>query len=615
MALLALLAGLLNAQDIRLPTIDPGGIVNAASFLPPTLPGGAIAQGSIFSIFGENLGPKGLEARELPLEIELGGVRMEVELSDSRLFNALPVFVGANQINAVLPSDVPVGEHQMRVIRDGLRSPPRSFKVVRRSPGLFIQPRDRLSRFAPAQVQLSWGTLLLSRERPARPGEIVTLWATGLGPVAADQPTAQALAAEVEVWIGGRQAEVLYQGRSPCCVGLDQLNVRVPEDLQGCHVSVRAVGGGVTSNDATIAVAQAGPCAAAEPRPARVMLNRFVTGETTDHAGALFGVTVAQLDPSELPPVGSCLSHVPFGSVVGGSFPDPPGGPENVRIAGPLRELTLERSRFYERSSPPDEPFIAAGFFSLEASGGQFPPFSASLQAPVAVGWLSDPELVRETGMRIRWTGGTGEEDVVIWTRPGTNFIDLVCRARASDGEFVIPASALANLAPGPRTVSLGNFVATPLEFQTDGPESGLFIVNQETWAQIEADPPRLPSTPITMPDGEIVHAELATSFGEQQRGLMFRTILEPDRGMLFLYTRPGVYFFWMFRTLIPLDIIWLDSDRRIIFINRDTPPCPEPLGRGCPSYGPSARSQFILELGAGEAARRGLEVGDRLEW
>jgi hypothetical protein len=111
----------------------------------------------------------------------------------------------------------------------------------------------------------------------------------------------------------------------------------------------------------------------------------------------------------------------------------------------------------------------------------------------------------------------------------------------------------------------------------------------------------------------DFIEAEIATTEADHQRGLMHRTQLAADRGMLFFFPSPGLHGFWMSETLIPLDIVWLDADRRIVSISRDAQPCPS--GVSCPIYSPSAPAQFVLELAAGEAARRNLQVGDQLDW
>jgi uncharacterized membrane protein (UPF0127 family) len=70
-----------------------------------------------------------------------------------------------------------------------------------------------------------------------------------------------------------------------------------------------------------------------------------------------------------------------------------------------------------------------------------------------------------------------------------------------------------------------------------------------------------------------------------------------------------------MLNTLVPLDIIWLDAQRRIVFISANTPPCAPDQSSACPTYGGGVESQFVLELVAGQAAARALQLGDRLEW
>jgi len=118
----------------------------------------------------------------------------------------------------------------------------------------------------------------------------------------------------------------------------------------------------------------------------------------------------------------------------------------------------------------------------------------------------------------------------------------------------------------------------------------------------------------ITLPGGQVIHAELATTPAEMQRGLMFRTSLAPDRGMLFVFQQEDKTPFWMFQTLIPLDIIWMDSQRRIVEISADTPPCRTGESQ-CPSYGGHQTAQFVLELNGGAAAKYHLKIGDELSF
>jgi uncharacterized membrane protein (UPF0127 family) len=100
---------------------------------------------------------------------------------------------------------------------------------------------------------------------------------------------------------------------------------------------------------------------------------------------------------------------------------------------------------------------------------------------------------------------------------------------------------------------------------------------------------------------------ELAVTRAEQERGLMFRKSLAPDRGMLFPYNPPRPAAFWMKNTLIPLDIIYIGPDGRVLSIARNAVPHDEtPLPSGGPVRG-------VLEIAGGRAAQLGILPGDRV--
>ncbi len=103
---------------------------------------------------------------------------------------------------------------------------------------------------------------------------------------------------------------------------------------------------------------------------------------------------------------------------------------------------------------------------------------------------------------------------------------------------------------------------------------------------------------------------EIARTAQERVRGLMFRQELARDRGMLFVQP-PGPAAFWMKNTYIPLDLLYFDADGRLLQIVAEAPPCMTPT---CPIYpSETATVRYILEINAGEAARRGIQRGDRL--
>lgn len=119
---------------------------------------------------------------------------------------------------------------------------------------------------------------------------------------------------------------------------------------------------------------------------------------------------------------------------------------------------------------------------------------------------------------------------------------------------------------------------------------------------------PRLETVEIATSRGRArFQVEIAATRAEQARGLMFRKSLAPDRGMLFVYRRPQPAAYWMKNTLIPLDIIFIQPDGRILSIARNARPHDEtPLSSGGLVLG-------VLEIAGGRAAQLGVLPGDRV--
>ncbi|HET7921411.1 MAG TPA: DUF192 domain-containing protein [Gammaproteobacteria bacterium] len=101
---------------------------------------------------------------------------------------------------------------------------------------------------------------------------------------------------------------------------------------------------------------------------------------------------------------------------------------------------------------------------------------------------------------------------------------------------------------------------------------------------------------------------EIAKTEASREQGLMYRTHLAADHGMLFVYPDAQVRRFWMKHTLIPLDILFFDADRRLINVSADTPPCKT---ANCPTYASATPAMYVLELAAGSAARLRITTGD----
>ncbi len=76
------------------------------------------------------------------------------------------------------------------------------------------------------------------------------------------------------------------------------------------------------------------------------------------------------------------------------------------------------------------------------------------------------------------------------------------------------------------------------------------------------------------MPSGAVYSVEIARTPEETAQGLMYRESLPPRHGMIFTFTDGGVHSFWMKNTMIPLDIVWIDADGKVLFVSANTPPC-----------------------------------------
>ena len=117
---------------------------------------------------------------------------------------------------------------------------------------------------------------------------------------------------------------------------------------------------------------------------------------------------------------------------------------------------------------------------------------------------------------------------------------------------------------------------------------------------------------PLTFPNGVVIQVEVTQTPTERATGLMNRQSLPLDRGMLFVFEQPGLHFFWMKNTLLPLDIVWLSHDKRVLHIEENVPPCKKDP---CPAYGPPMKSLYVLEVNAGVAQRQGLSAGMTLKF
>ncbi|MCC6292376.1 MAG: hypothetical protein IT164_07015 [Bryobacterales bacterium] len=215
------------------PAISEGGVVSAADGFVALSPGG------LFSIFGANLAGGVETASSAPWPRTLRGVTVTMNGA------AVPVnYVSPGQVNGQVPFELGAGEADVVVTVDGVASQARKAVVQPAAPGIFQYGVNR------AVAQNANGSVNASIN-PARAGEVVTVYLTGIGALDNAVTTGAAAPAEplsraaggVRATIGGVEAQVLYLGLTPGFIGLAQANVIVPALGAGEYAVEISIGG------------------------------------------------------------------------------------------------------------------------------------------------------------------------------------------------------------------------------------------------------------------------------------------------------------------------------------------------------------------------------------
>lgn len=113
------------------------------------------------------------------------------------------------------------------------------------------------------------------------------------------------------------------------------------------------------------------------------------------------------------------------------------------------------------------------------------------------------------------------------------------------------------------------------------------------------------PLHPISTPN---IYIKIADDPTEQSKGLMYRNNLESNSGMLFVFDKDEIRSFWMKNTLIPLDMLFIDRDFKIVDIIENAQPCKT---NTCPSYISKQPAKYVLEVNAGFVKENKIDVGD----
>jgi len=117
---------------------------------------------------------------------------------------------------------------------------------------------------------------------------------------------------------------------------------------------------------------------------------------------------------------------------------------------------------------------------------------------------------------------------------------------------------------------------------------------------------------PLTLPSGKVLQVEVMVNDEDRQMGLMFRPSLPPDRGLVFVFDTEEFHGFWMKNCKFPIDMVWLDRDKRVVHVAEAVPPC---KAEPCPVYTPLRRASYVVEMNAGQARREKAVVGATLSF
>lgn len=530
--LAAAAVGLASAQ----PSINNNGVLNAASYALPGLPNSAIAQGSIFVIFGTNMGPASLvQAPSLPLSTTLSGTSVQVTVNGTTV-NCPILYTSALQVAAIMPSTTPVGTGTIVVTYNGTPSVSRSVQVTSNSFGIFTVNAQGTG----TGIITNANYQVFSPSAPATPGQAAIIWGTGLGPVsysdAGPSQVQDMTNVPVQVYVGGKTAMVFYRGRSGYA-GEDQINFFVPQDVTpGCNVSVAVRINNVVSNIATMPVAGSANtvCSDNNAIPASdlqtllgkgsfsigtVVLGRTainvtapVIGSvkfTTDVGSATFEkYTPATFNASanaQFTTLNSCTILTSTGT----STPTPPvfngldAGPA-INVKGPngTKQLTAASKGDYSGTLSSGNPlggmqtlFLDPGTYTIDngAGGADVKSFNFNMTLSTPFTWnelntAGNSPIVRSQGYTVTWSGGApGTYAVVagVSSSSGTPAATAVftCIAPVEAGKLVIgpdvllslPASAAAQGGVPTSFLTVGNESA-PVKFTAPGLDYGVAL-------------------------------------------------------------------------------------------------------------------------------------------
>ncbi len=472
-----------------------------------------IAPGSFFSVFGTNLGPSSPPTISFPRPTTVGGVKVTfTPVAGGAGTDTYLVYVGAGQINAILPSTVSPGNYNVTVT-NGTVSNQFAAQVVASKPALFTQDQsgtglavvqNYISASATYDVnRLTTGNYNGSSSSPAKPGQVLVAWGTGIGAYTAgdngtvthDFSTTQTIAAIV----GGVSIPVAFAGLNGYAAE-DQINFTLPGNVPtGCAVTLQISVNGTLSAATTISIAPS-PSATACVQPGYTTqqlqsldqggaitsggfaLSQIVATEPQygtvkldSIAGSFSQMTGFQLSSSgtqnfSVTTIGSCtVIHAVITSTTSAASHVTTFDAGTVTLTGPsgtnlTNQKLTETSNTYsytigtEGITIPGQAngSILAGTYTLTGAGGNdVGPFNTSLTIgpPLSLNSPLPATVTESAGLTLNWTGGNASDPVDIVGYSGsvsgtgnnaiTNATEFICTTTAGQKTFTVPASVL----------------------------------------------------------------------------------------------------------------------------------------------------------------------------
>jgi uncharacterized protein (TIGR03437 family) len=495
------------------------GVVNVASNVPPGMSNYGIAPGSLFAVYGSNLGPASLSVSQLPLSASgLSGTSIAIMLtSPPALVNAPIYFTRQDIVVAVMPSNTPPGTGTITMTYNG-QTGNMPITVVQSNFGISNNtiPFTNNGAGVVSTAAVTFPNYqTVTATNTAKPGDILTVWGTGLGATPnggsdTGPPPAGNIGPAPQVFVGGIPSpSVTYWGRAPGSIpGLDQINFQVPPDAPlGCNVSivVETTNGGTpaVSNAPTIALANTDGATCSDPTQlvlssylnlssAKVLsLTAQQTINITGNAGGPASGTVSgraevdllQFTQAQLAAIAPTVNVTPsFGSCYVGINGNPgANGPLNFTPlnAGPAITLTppsasavtlsdqrdgpgFYRADLGSTALPPNGTFTLPGgtwSFSDGAGGPDVGSLNFNFLVPQPVLWMNRGSLIssninRSNPLTILWSGGdsNGYVDIQGYTQAGS----------ALSGIYFVAFECAAPVSAGQFTIPSSILLAMP---------------------------------------------------------------------------------------------------------------------------------------------------------